>query len=86
MVINQTSGEPGSYSRVYQYPPLSATTGYNNPLYGQAGLEAGLDAYLRGLSGLDESVIRVNRLLYSQPPPGVDVRLIDLRLQEADKL
>lgn len=79
--IAQTSGAPGEMKRVYQYPPLSPTIGYNSPLYGQAGLEAGLDAELRGMSNPPE-IIWYNDLFYGKSPPGLDVRLsLDLDLQ-----
>jgi cell division protein FtsI/penicillin-binding protein 2 len=86
--IASTIGQPGSFQRQYDYPPLSNTVGYNSPLYGQAGLEAGLDGYLRGLQGNPNSLILLDELLYSQPPPGLDIRLtIDLTLQkQADAL
>lgn len=81
--INQTIGEPGSYTREYVYPALSGTTGYNSPLYGQAGLESGLDDLLRGLRGNPDTLILADEILYGQTPPGVDVRLsIDLALQK----
>lgn len=86
--IVRTTGSPGEYQRLYEYPPLSPTTGYNNPLYGQAGLEAGLDPYLRGMQGNPDSLIWIDHLLYGQPPPGLDIQLtLDLDLQkEADTL
>ena len=86
--INSTKGLAGSYQREYDYPALSDTTGYNSPSYGQAGLEAGLDDYLRGLKGNPESLIWLDNLLYGQPPPGLDVRLtINLEIQkQADTL
>jgi cell division protein FtsI/penicillin-binding protein 2 len=86
--ISRTDGQPGDYQRIYEYPPLSPITGYNNPLYGQAGLESGLDTYLRGLNGNPDTMIWMDHLLYGQPPPGVDVRLtLDLALQkQADQL
>jgi cell division protein FtsW (lipid II flippase) len=86
--INITQGESGSYSRIYPYPNLAPITGYTNPTYGQAGLEASLDPYLRGLQGNPASRIWLDHLLYGQPPPGLDVRLtIDLDLQrKADSL
>lgn len=86
--ISSTSGTPGSYQRQYDYPALSNTAGYNNPLYGQSGLESGLDNYLRGLRGNPTSLVWTDDLLYGQPPPGVDVRLtIDLVPQKkADEL
>lgn len=86
--INSTAGQPGSYTREYDYPALSDTAGYNSPSYGQAGLEAGLDDYLRGLKGNPASLIWLDNLLYGQPPPGLDVRLtINLDVQrQADTL
>ena len=86
--INLTQGESGSYTRVYPYPDLAPIAGYTNPIYGQAGLEASLDPYLRGLQGNPASLIWWDHLLYGQPPPGLDVRLtIDLDLQrKADAL
>jgi cell division protein FtsW (lipid II flippase) len=86
--INLTQGESGSYTRVYSYPDLAPIAGYTHPIYGQAGLEASLDPYLRGLQGNPASLIWWDHLLYGQPPPGLDVRLtIDLDLQrKADAL
>jgi len=80
--INLTQGESGSYTRVYSYPDLAPIAGYTHPIYGQAGLEASLDPYLRGLQGNPASLIWWDHLLYGQPPPGLDIRLtIDLDLQ-----
>jgi hypothetical protein len=86
--INLTEGQSSSFTRVYNYPDLSSILGYTNPTYGQAGLEASLDDYLRGLRGNPASLVWIDHLLYGQPPPGLDVRLtIDLELQErADAL
>jgi cell division protein FtsW (lipid II flippase) len=86
--INITVGTSGSLSRVYVYPELGATTGYTHPAYGQAGLEASLDDYLRGLQGNPALAVMWSQLLYGNPPAGLDVRLsIDLRLQtQADNL
>lgn len=86
--INITEGESGSYNRVYVYPDLAPISGYTHPVYGQAGLEASLDDYLRGLQGNPASLILWDNLLYGTPPPGLNVRLsIDLALQtEADRL
>ncbi len=87
-VINGTQGDTGSYSRIYQYPDLAPVTGYNHPIYGQAGLEAALDEYLRGLRGNPAGTIWWNHLLYGMAPNGLDVRLsLDLILQaRADEL
>ena len=86
--INITEGESGLYERVYLYPNLASITGYTHPVYGQAGIEATLDNYLRGLQGNPSSLILWNELIYGTPPTGLDVRLsIDLGLQaKADQL
>lgn len=82
--INVTTGESGSFVREYQYPNLAPIIGYTHPVYGQAGLEASLDDYLRGLQGNPTSLILWNELIYGTPPPGLDVRLsIDINLQSA---
>ncbi len=87
-VINGTEGTTGSYARVYNYPDLASVAGYNHPIYGQGGLEASLDEYLRGLRGNPASTIWWNHLLYGMSPDGLDVRLsLDLVLQaRADAL
>jgi cell division protein FtsW (lipid II flippase) len=86
--ITVTQGETGSYQRTYLYPDLAPITGYTHPSFGQAGLEASLDNYLRGIQGNPASLIWWNQLLYGTPPPGLDVRLtINLELQTlADEL
>ena len=86
--INQTEGQSGTFIRIYNYPDLSSILGYTNPTYGQTGLEASLDDYLRGLRGNPASLVWMDHLLYGQPPPGLDVRLsLDLDLQSrADSL
>lgn len=86
--INITEGESGTYQRYYLYPDLASVTGYTQPVYGQAGLEASLDDYLRGLQGNPSSLIWWDHLLYGTPPPGLDVRLsLSLALQsKADQL
>ncbi|MBI5351302.1 MAG: FtsW/RodA/SpoVE family cell cycle protein [Chloroflexi bacterium] len=81
--INITQGESGTYNRIYLYPNLAPISGYTHPIFGQAGLEATLDNYLRGLHGNPSSLIWWEHLLYGTPPPGLDVRLsIDLSLQQ----
>jgi hypothetical protein len=83
-----TVGSPGDFTRQYLYPQLGPLIGYNHPVYGQAGLEASLDPYLRGLRGNAALDIWWHHLLYGQPPAGIDVRLsLDLELQQkADEL
>jgi len=86
--VNVTEGQVGGLVRVYLYPELGPVVGYTHPIFGQAGLEASLDNYLRGLQGNPASLIWWDRLLYGTPPPGLDIRLsIDLNLQSgADRL
>ncbi|HVN15702.1 MAG TPA: FtsW/RodA/SpoVE family cell cycle protein [Anaerolineales bacterium] len=86
--IDTTVGASGSYERKYLYPDLGPVTGYTQPVFGQAGLEASLDDYLRGLQGNPSSLLWWDYLLYGTPPPGLDVRLsLDLSLQaNADRM
>ena len=80
--ITQTKGETGNFTREYLYPDLASIVGYTHPVYGQAGLEATLDDYLRGEAGNPALSIWWSHILYGQPPTGLDVRLsIDLDLQ-----
>jgi cell division protein FtsW (lipid II flippase) len=86
--LAQSTGQPGDYVREYPYPKLGPLVGYTDPVYGQAGLEASLDPYLRGLQGYPTLTNWWEHLLYGQPPPGLNVRLsLDLDLQtKADQL
>jgi hypothetical protein len=86
--ITSTSGNTGTFTRVYNYPDLAPITGYNNPIYGQSGLEAALDEYLRGVKGNPAGTIWWNHILYGMSPHGLDVRLsLDLHLQQrADEM
>jgi cell division protein FtsI/penicillin-binding protein 2 len=86
--ITSTIGDIGTFTRVYNYPDLAPVTGYNNPIYGESGLEAALDEYLRGVKGNPSGSIWWSHLLYGMSPHGLDVRLsLDLHLQQrADEL
>ncbi|MFN2119966.1 MAG: FtsW/RodA/SpoVE family cell cycle protein [Anaerolineales bacterium] len=80
--ITMTLGQVGSLQRYYAYPQLAPIAGYTDAAYGQAGLEASLDGYLRGLQGNPTSDVWWHELLYGTPPPGLAVRLsVDLGLQ-----
>ncbi len=82
-IISSSEGEPGSYERSIRYPPLSPIVGYTHPVYGQAGIEAIQDEYLRGLRGNPSLMIWLNHILYGQPPPGLDLRTtLDLNQQK----
>jgi len=75
-------GAPGNIQRHLTHTPLGPIVGYTHVLYGQAGLEATLDPYLRGIQGVPEETSLYYHILYSQRPPGLDVRLsLDLDLQ-----
>jgi cell division protein FtsW (lipid II flippase) len=81
--INTTIGTSGSLRRIYEYQELSPIIGYTHSTFGQAGLEASLDPYLRGTQGNPETLLFLEQLLYGTPPKGLDVRLtLDLALQE----
>ncbi|MDT8897743.1 FtsW/RodA/SpoVE family cell cycle protein [Thermanaerothrix sp. 4228-RoL] len=83
-VLVQSEGQAGNYRRVVLYPPLASTLGFIHPQLGKTGLEAGLDGYLRGWVGQPAWNILLARLLYAQPPQGLDVRLtLSLELQRA---
>lgn len=80
--INRSVGQAGELSRQTEYPQLSNVLGYTSATYGQAGLEASMDEYLRGTRGNPGIAIWLEHLLYGQPPAGLDVRTtIDLDLQ-----
>jgi hypothetical protein len=66
LAINRSIGEVGELTRWTEYPPLSNVIGYINPTYGQSGLEASLDDYLRGLRGNPGLTIWLDHLLYGQ--------------------
>ncbi|MBI3941727.1 MAG: penicillin-binding protein 2 [Chloroflexi bacterium] len=77
-----TEIEKGQAVRHYAYPPLVHTVGYISPRYGLSGVEAGLDAYLSGRSGVDPWSAQLNRWLH-RTPIGDDVVLtLDLDLQQ----
>jgi len=86
-LISYSERDTGFYNRIYSYVNLSSVIGYTHNIYGQAGLEAQLDPYLRGQAGYPSRQIWLQRLLTGYPPPGLDVRLsIDLTLQaQADQ-
>ena len=86
--IDITKGDPGNYVRRYLVPNLAPIIGYTHPVYGQAGLEASLDPYLRGLQGNPTSLVWWDYVLYGQTPLGLNIRLsLDLDIQkQADNL
>jgi cell division protein FtsI/penicillin-binding protein 2 len=80
--ITVTVGTSGDLKRIYRFPDMSPIIGYTHPIFGQAGLEASLDAFLRGLQGNPTGLLVWNELLYGTPPHGLDMRLtVDIALQ-----
>jgi hypothetical protein len=80
--INSNVGNIGTYKRTYLYPELGPVIGYNDQRYGQAGIEASYDDYLRGTRGNPSFAVWWDELLYGMAPHGLDVRTsIDLSLQ-----
>ena len=76
------AGDRGSFERTYPAPAAVAAVGFDSATYGQAGLEASLDPYLRGLEGNDPLDVWWTELLSAAPPAGLDVRLtLSLPLQ-----
>ena len=75
LILNETIGEVGDYQRAYHLPELGNMLGYSHPNLAQSGLEAGLDAILRGEENQPALALWLNHLEYGQPPPGLDVRL-----------
>jgi len=86
--IVTTLGTPGDFHRSYLHPAMSAVTGYDDPLFSQAGVEAAMNDYLDGIKGNPSSTVWFAHILYGQTPQGLDIRLsIDLPIQLlADKL
>ncbi|GAB4578355.1 MAG: hypothetical protein Fur0022_10900 [Anaerolineales bacterium] len=83
IALSVNTGTPGEYARAYPEPSLAPVIGYSSATFGQAGLEASLDTYLRGLEGQSWEKIWFDEFLYGQHPPGLDIRLsIDLKLQQ----
>jgi len=81
--LAESIGATGNYERKVIDAGLGPVIGYNHPVYGQSGLEASLDTYLRGNFGYADWWIWWHNLLYGYPPEGLDVRLsLDLELQQ----
>ena len=86
--IVTTLGTSGDFHRSYLHPTMSPVTGYDDPVFGQAGVEAAMNDYLEGIKGNPSSTVWLAHLLYGQTPQGLDIRLsIDLSIEQlADKL
>jgi cell division protein FtsW (lipid II flippase) len=75
-------GERGDFIRDYSLPEAAHVIGYDSLAYGLSGLELSMDPWLRGEEGYPALEIWWQKLLTSNPPPGLDVRLtLDSELQ-----
>ena len=82
-VLAESLGVPGSYTRSYSHPSAAHVVGFDTYTYGQSGIEASMDAYLRGERGVDEVSYQWNKVLRGFAPPGADVQLtLDSELQQ----
>lgn len=84
----EVRGTPGTYELWVNEPQLSNTLGYAHPAYGQTGLELSQYSLLRGYAGVPFEERWQHKLLYNQPPAGLDIKLnINMTLQnKADEL
>ncbi len=81
-LLADTIGEQGDYRRLYPEPAAYSPVGYDSARYAQAGVEASMDAFLRGEQGHDAVTTWWAHLLSGTPPPGLDIRLtLDLEAQ-----
>lgn len=77
------SGEVGGFERVYQESAAAPVIGFDSARFGQAGIEASLDPYLRGHEGYSAWTEWWHSFATGSPPPGLDVMLtLDRVLQE----
>jgi cell division protein FtsW (lipid II flippase) len=84
VVLASSTGERGSYTRVYPAPSAAPALGYDSLVYGQSGVEETYDEFLRGEVGRDPLLTWWTHLTLGIPPQGVDLRLtLDAVLQEA---
>ncbi|MGH2619816.1 MAG: FtsW/RodA/SpoVE family cell cycle protein, partial [Anaerolineales bacterium] len=84
VVLADSTGRSGSYERIYYEPATAPVTGYDSSQYGQAGIEASLDGFLRGEIGPEPLLIWWNKLVNGTPPAGFHVRLtLNSELQRA---
>ncbi len=81
-LVAETVGARGDYQRSYPESAAAPVVGYDSTVYGQAGVELSMDAYLRGEAGYDAEQIFWHELIQGTPPPGYDVKLtLDSGLQ-----
>jgi cell division protein FtsW (lipid II flippase) len=78
-----TAGVAGAYTREYPDPASAPVVGFTTPFYGQGGMEAALDAWLRGEAGRDVFELWWSETVLGVPLEGADAWLtIDRTLQD----
>jgi cell division protein FtsW (lipid II flippase) len=83
VVLAETTGVRGLFQRSYPRPAAASVVGFDSALHGQTGIEASLDAWLRGERGHTTGVILASWILRGVPPDGLSVRLtLDASLQQ----
>jgi hypothetical protein len=79
-----TAGAPGSYTREYPDPAAAPVVGYTTAFYGQGGMEAVLDPWLRGEAARNALDIWWSETVLGIPAEGVDAYLtIDRALTDS---
>ncbi|MBN1438137.1 MAG: FtsW/RodA/SpoVE family cell cycle protein [Anaerolineales bacterium] len=77
-----TAGEPSAYAREYPVPSAAPVVGYTTAFYGQGGMEAALDPWLRGEAGRNAFELWWSETVLGIPLEGMDAWLaIDLGVQ-----
>lgn len=78
-----TTGEPGAYTREYPDPASAPVVGYTTAFYGQGGMEAALDPWLRGEAGRNAFELWWSETVLGIPLEGTDAWLaIDRSVQD----
>lgn len=74
-ILADTRGLGGALERVYPRPSVSHVVGFDSSRFGQAGIEASMDPWLRGMQGPPPWQVWWKQILTGSPPVGGDVRL-----------
>jgi cell division protein FtsW (lipid II flippase) len=75
VILAETIGTAGSYVRHYPQDSASPLVGFDSSQYGQAGIEATMDPWLRGVNGVPWWQVWWKQTSTGSPPAGGDVRL-----------
>lgn len=83
VVLAESVGTPGNYSRQYPYPALAPVLGYVSTFYGLAGVEAQADSVLHGDEGYEAWQLKWADILGLRPAGRAVTLTLDLGLQKA---